>query len=486
MMSNKRLWLVPLLVLSSFFVHYISDFFYFIMPADVVFKGLIYLCITAIPFFMGLWYFRNKQRFTLVFSSLLFIFLFYGSLADTAVSLGLAESAGVVDMALIAWFCFSCMIVIAACLLLKMAWLKPFLKFWVIYCTAMMAYDVVMFLVTENAEKKYLSLTTPRALITSPRKPDVYFLLLDMYPSDTVLRKYLGYDNSSLAAFLAGKNFFVSGNARSLYQETYYAMPSTFSLQPLQYINDKSVPEYKKKLIALKNINRAVLPAIFEKSGYRINNYSVFTLQGSTSPLQFNLNYHLENLLTSATFFNRWYNNFEPDFFRANRNIDAGFIKTAWSSQLKEDLKFLDTVLYSTLNSKTTATAPSFYYFHFMMPHPPILYDSSGKENAVRDMYAYNGMEQTTKKYVAYIKYSNDRLKEYVKMILDRTGGNAVIILQGDHGYREFSDRFPDEVRHGILNAVYLPNKNYNGMNDTMTPIHSLKMILENQFNYRY
>jgi hypothetical protein len=260
-MSNKRLWLVPLLVLSSFFVHYISDFFYFIMPADTVFKGLIYLCITALLFFMGLWSFRNKQRFTLVFSSLLFIFLFYGSLADTAVSLGLVESAGVVDMALIAWFCFSCMIVIAACLLLKMAWLKPFLKFWVIYCTAMMAYDVVMFFVTEKAEKKYLSHTTPRALITSSQKPDVYFLLLDMYPSDTVLRKYLGYDNSLLAAFLAGKGFFISGNAHSLYQETYYAMPSTFSLEPLQYLSDKSVPDYKKKLIALKNINRAVLPA---------------------------------------------------------------------------------------------------------------------------------------------------------------------------------------------------------------------------------
>jgi phosphoglycerol transferase MdoB-like AlkP superfamily enzyme len=121
-----------------------------------------------------------------------------------------------------------------------------------------------------------------------------------------------------------------------------------------------------------------------------------------------------------------------------------------------------------------------------MMPHPPLLFDSSGKENAVRDMYAYNGMEQTTKKYVAYIKYSNDRLKEYVKMILDRTGGNAVIILQGDHGYREFSDRFPDEVRQGILNAIYLPNKNYKGMNDTMTPIQTFKRVLENQFNYQY
>ncbi len=485
-MSNKRLWSVPLLVLSSFFVHYISDFFYFIKPADIVFKGLIYLCVTAILFFTGLWFYRNKQRFTLVFSSLLFIFLFYGSLADTTVSLGLVESAGVVDLEMIAWFCFSCMIIIAGCLILRKAWLKTFLKFWVIYCIAMLAYDAVMLLVTEKAEKKYLSITAPQALITSSQKPDVYFLLFDMYPSDTVLRKYLGYDNSLLANFLEKKNFFVSGNAHSLYQETYYAMPSTFSLEALQYISDKSVPDYKKKLIALKNINGAVLPAIFEKSGYRINNYSVFTLQSSTSPLQFNLNYHLENLLTSATFFNRWYNNFEPDFFQAKRNIDLGFIKTAWSSQLRKDLKFLDTLLYSSLNSKTTATAPSFNYFHFMMPHPPILYDSSGKENAVRDMYAYNGLEQTVKKYVAYIKYSNGRVKEYINMILAGTGGNAVIILQGDHGYREFSDRFPDEVRHGILNAVYLPNKNYNGMNDTMTPIHTFKLILENQFNYRY
>ena len=106
-----------------------------------------------------------------------------------------------------------------------------------------------------------------------------------MYPSDTVLKIYLGYDNAALDSFLKGKEFFVAGNAHSLYSETYYSLSSTLSLQPLAYFNDSAIDDYKKKLIALKNIEHAGVPDIFKRSGYRFRNYSLFNLQEQQSPL---------------------------------------------------------------------------------------------------------------------------------------------------------------------------------------------------------
>ena len=117
-----------------------------------------------------------------------------------------------------------------------------------------------------------------------------------------------------------------------------------------------------------------------------------------------------------------------------------------------------------------------------MIPHPPAAYDSSGKEVDVRNMYATTNFKKSIDIYINYLIYGNKKIKQMVNKIFDKVGKNVIIIIQGDHGYREFSGRFPDEVKYGIYNAVYLPNNNYTNFNDTINPINTFKQILKNQF----
>ncbi len=483
-MSNKRIAFIPLLILLYFFVHYTTDFFYFLNPWPVFFQFIKYLLVCCTLYFLGYKFFKNKKRFTLVFSTLLFIFLFFGSITDTAVSLNILNPFTAVDTKIIISFTAVSIVIILVCRWLNKPIIVKLLKFWLIYCLAVLFYDAGMFILSGKKEKKYLTSVNETAGFTSAEKPSVFFLLFDMYPSDTVLKRYLGFDNTALNLFFKENQFFVSGNAHSLYQETYYSLASTLSLKPLLYLQDSAIKEYKKKLIALRNIENTRLPGIFERSGYTFRNYSVFNLQTQPSQLQFNLNYHLKNILTSTTFFNRFYDGFEPDFFLANRNIKTGFIKKSWSSKLKNDLATLKADFTILMDSFSRTGKPSFNYFHFMMPHPPVLYDSSGNENTIKDMYTYNGFDKTIKNYTGYLKYANKELKKMVNMIFTKAGRNVVIVIQGDHGYREFSERFPDAVRYGILNAVYLPGKNYINFNDSMTPIHTFNQVLKNQFNF--
>jgi hypothetical protein len=476
--------LIPLLVLGYFFIHYTTDLFYLLEPGYTLLQFCKYTVATAIPFYAGYRLSRDKQRFVFAFTTILFWFLFFGSIVDTAAGLRLIKPVLSVDLKMILLFLIICFVTIFLSVKLKKNTIGKLLLFWMIYCSILILYDTAGFILSSKPEQKYLHAALPVKPLPVGEKPSVFFLLFDMYPSDSVFKKYFRYDNTALASFLTQKGFFVTGNAHALYDETYYSLGSTLDLAPLAYLTDGSVPDYKKRLIALKNIKNATLPAIFQRSGYVFRNFSVFDLQGQASPLRFSLNYHLQNALTSPTFFNRLYQGIEPDFILANRNIDLRFFKSSWSDNLESDLLTLNTRFNELLDTFPAGT-PSFNYFHFMMPHPPVLYDSNGKKNGVRDMYTYKGFDQATANFVRYTKYANKEIMRLVDKIFEKAGKNTVILVQGDHGYREYYKRFPDEVRQGILNAVYLPGKNYSNFNDTMTAIHTFEQVLKNQYNYQ-
>jgi hypothetical protein len=445
----------------------------------------LYIAVSGLLFFGLYRLFKNKQRFILAFTTLLFLFLFFGSAIDTLIATGIIAPVANVGAGLMFIFFTVCAIIVFACCRLNETFVKKLLNFWLICFAAVLLYDTGVFIVSKKKEKKYIVAAAPQIkLPATAAKPSVFFLLFDMYPSDTVLKKYQGYDNSAVGSFLKQKGFFVAGNAHSLYTETYYSLPSTLSLQALPYFEDSAVEDYKKKLIALKNIQHAMVPSVFKNSGYAFRNYSVFTIGDNPSPLQFNLNYHLDNIFTASTFFNRVYDGFEPDFFLAGRNVDLGFLKNSWSKNVKSDLSFLDKNFNRLLDSFQELKQPSFNYFHFMIPHPPLIYDSSGHENAVKDMYACNGFEKSNQNFISSVIYTNRQIEKMVNRIFERAGKNVIIIIQGDHGPREFADRFPEPVRYGALNAVYLPSANYTGFYDSITVLHTFKQLLKNQFGF--
>lgn len=481
-MNNKRIAIIPFLTLVYFFIHYTTDLFYFLNPELSVKQFFKYILITGLLYFSGDVLFKNKERFTLIFSTLLFLFLFFGTILDTYTSITHSKNISGIDLKISLGFIVLCTGIILLFNRANQQTIKLLLTCWQVFILLVIIYDAGLFFISDKKEKKYLNTFKNFSSLRAGEKPSVFFLLFDMYPSDSVCKKYLHFDNTDLNAFLKQKDFFVTGNAHALYEETYYSLGSTLSLKPLDYLNDNRIQDYKKKLIALKNIEYSTVPVSFERSGYIFRNYSVFNLRGKTSPLQFNLNYHLENALTASTFYNRLYESIEPDFILANRNIDIRFLKSSWSQKVKKDLFTLNNEFNLLMDNYPKTNKPSFNYFHFMMPHPPLIYDSSGKENSVKDMYGYNGFDKTIANYTGFIKYTNNELKRMVNKIFAQAGKNVIIIIQGDHGYRGYSERFPDELRSGILNAVYLPGKNYTNFNDSISPIQTFQLVFKNQF----
>lgn len=482
-MSHKKILLVPFIILLYFFVHYSTDFWYFLQPLNIIKSILKYLIVVVLIMMVGLKSLDNRIRFLACFSTLLFLFLFYGSFIDTGIALKWIEPVTHIDVGMMLIFFAVCALVVFICYRIKESRLLLLLKFWMIYCSALMVYDTALFIVSAHPEKKYLADTTAERKFQPAKKTSVFFLLFDMYPSDTVLQRYLQFDNSANANFLKRQGFYVTGNSRSLYDETYNSLASTLNVQSLGFYNDPAIKDYKKPLLALKKVETALLPSLFKRAGYTFRNFAVFDIGDQPSPLQFNLTYHLKNSFTGATFFNRCYNDFETDFFLANRGINLNFFKRSWSNQIKADTRFLGTSFENLIQGFPEAK-PSLNYFHFMIPHPPILYDGSGNELPIKSRYAFNGFDSTNKRYVEYLKYGNKLIQHMINRIFEKAGKDVVIILQGDHGYREFSSQFPNAVRYGVMNAIYLPGKNYGGLYDSITVLSTFRQVLKNEFEY--
>jgi hypothetical protein len=486
-MINKISYkLVPFLVLIYFFVHFITDYWYFLEPENVVISVVKYFVTVAVSYFIGLRIFKNKEKLTLAFATILFLFLFFGSLSDTLESYNLIDTGerAFLKRSLVFFGC--CVAIAILVFFLRNNITHKFLKAWIIYLLIVLAYDLVMFIVAEKKEKKYLTIERRIELNPSAAKPHVFFLLFDMYSSPEVYKKHFGFDNSAIDSFLTRKGFYVTHNAHSLYDATYFSLASTFDLQPLSFYRDSTVTRYKKPLLALLRTKNSVLLQAFQQAGYDIVNYSFFNLLGQPSILEFNLEQYSDDVLTGATFYNRIYNNVEIDLLRANRNIDLRFWKSSWSDDAKKDFATLDAGFKQQLQRCVNAAKPTFNYFHYMIPHPPVIYDSTGKENPVTEMYAYQGMKRSIEKYNSYTVYANRKIMKMVDAIFQQLGNNVIIIVQGDHGYREFGDQLPEEVRYGIFNSIYLPSGNYSGFSDSLNPIETFRLMLRNQFKTDY
>lgn len=479
-MASRKLYLIPVLILTYFFVHFGTDLFYFLKPRQTFLQIILYTIITATLYGSGYIIFKHKKKYTLTFSTLFFLFLFYGAVIDLIRGFLKLNAGFGVGLTMVFAFMLICILIITGCYFLSERMVNKCLKFWAIYCCVLIIYDIVLFFMFAKPEKKYLVTHVENKNLELNDKPTIFYLVFDMYPSDQVLKNYFSFTDTTLSYYLNSNRFFTTNNSRSLYNQTQFSLGSTFSLDTLHYYNDSKIKDYKKRLIAIKNIQHSPLISLFEKSGYTIRNYSLFDIIDQPSKLRFNLNYHLDNILTGTTFYNRQYQGLETDLILANRNINLEPFKKSWSSDVRHDLAFLRKSLFNLLDS-IPANKASFNYFHFMMPHPPILYDSNGRDVRVKNRYSNTGLKTAAAHYTSYIRYVN---KEIIKMsdsILNKTGKKAIIIIQGDHGYREFTGIFPSEVQYGIQNSIYLPSGNYSGFSNTLTPIQTFGLVLKNE-----
>ena len=130
--------------------------------------------------------------------------------------------------------------------------------------------------------------------------------------------------------------------------------------------------------------------------------------------------------------------------------------------------------------SRSVDGKPVFVYAHFLVPHAPFLFDSTGKVKPEGEWASTDH-----RLYLDQLKYTNLLIRDLCTALIKEARRPRIIILQGDHGYRNFNakDNLPGSVEFRNLNAFYFPDKEYSMLHDSISNVNTFRVVLNKYFN---
>ncbi len=305
-------------------------------------------------------------------------------------------------------------------------------------------------------------------------KPDIYLIIADEYAGKTELKDLFSFDNSAFENELKTRGFHIVSNSSSNYNATVYSMASLLNMDYIKNSNTMNVVNHQDMLMCRGLIKNNNLAGFLKQNGYSIYNYSFFDFADKKKAFHNFFFPANKSLLTYRTFVNRFIFHFGAYFSSRQRITD---IK---KNNLYNDIK-IDSMTRNMVLLK--ASQPKFVYTHLKKPHHPYFFDSKGNEVPVDSLT--NEFTMDRKAYIEYLQYSNKKLLDLVDFITKNSARPAVIMLLGDHGFRQLTSDIDKKYHFMNLNAVYFPNGNYAGFYDGMTNVNQFRVTLNSLFGQK-
>lgn len=323
--------------------------------------------------------------------------------------------------------------------------------------------------------QKYVSKEMPDS-----SKPDIYFLVFDEYTNNKTLKKIWGLNNDSITDWLSSNDFYVPANTRANYTFSSYSISSTFNMGYIQDIK-KSVDATvaQNVLQSVQSLSNNETFCILKKEQYTVRFLAPFrnTIE------QNNLEHYFDDLIYDQAYRQTFPGCFEKDILWNFQKKDTAFNmnKPIPAPELLRFNSILQTIqkVKATINASADRK-PQFVYGHFLITHGPHIFDSNGKLTPWQ-----LHMPPMFKTYPAQIKYANKVMKEIVTRIRQNNRPNTIIIIEGDHGFRQLTGSGPD-IYLPNFSAIYFPDKNYRALYDSISPVNIFRVIFNQYFHQAF
>ena len=340
--------------------------------------------------------------------------------------------------------------------------------------------------------------------------PDVYYIVLDGYARGDVLKSRFGFDNSDFLDWLEAKGFFVGRLSHSNYAWTHLSLPATLNLEYLQTLlpenlgsfapnNEKIERTIQEKRIRYQNLSGALsqkyikksrIQSFFSSLGYRIikakTGYAVSRLYpASLSDAILGPMNDFEEMLIGNSII-------EPFILTFRNSVEGKVLQITKHDRI---VKMLD-----ELGDVVNENGPKFVFYHINSPHSHFCFDENGGMVQRHPVYDFSPWMSDRRAIPGYIAWSrenyprnvaglNIHVTRSIQRILDESGGDAIVIVQSDHGspygVDSLSKTQTDVVeRFGILNAIFLPDKFPRAdLDKKISSVNTFRLILRNVFN---
>lgn len=344
------------------------------------------------------------------------------------------------------------------------------------------------------------------------RFPDVYYLILDGYTRGDVLRSRFDFDNSDFLDWLEARGFFVGHLSHSNYPWTHLSLSATLNFEYLQTLlpeefGSQAPEEYRERSqFFIGNLKRSFVKdsrvhRFFSNLGYRIiaNKYKLKRKEAASffGALSDAMD-KFESAMVSPM------NDFEETLI--SNTIVQPFVsrlRSVKKVKVVRDVRIskYDRVIRALEEFGETAkeVGPKFVFYHIMSPHQPFSFDEYGDmvpRHPVYDASAWVEDQIALPGYFSWVRQNypknvaglNVHVRKSIKRILDESDGNAVVIIQADHGswygLDPHSSSDTDVVeRFGILNAIYFPAEfRRDGLTEDISAVNTFRVVLQNVF----
>lgn len=314
--------------------------------------------------------------------------------------------------------------------------------------------------------------------------PDIYYIILDGYGRDDVLKNLYSYDNTSFLDFLRSKGFYVAEQSHSNYTQTLLSLSSSLNLNYLGQLGFTNSYSNNTDRVPLKNlILNSELRAVLEESGYSIVSFdSGFPPTELKDADKYYSRYlgisQLEEVLLSYSI---------AVLFDGNPGFP--FAINGYSTHRSR----IDYILDQLKNVPSMA-GPKFVFVHILAPHPPFVFDKDGNPVVSNKPFIlfdgstfYGSKKEYIDGYIGQLSYINDQIVKSINALLMESKHKPVIILQGDHGPEAYfniysTDDYCLQERVSILNAIYLPDQDTSQLYPSLTPVNTFRVILNKYF----
>jgi len=322
---------------------------------------------------------------------------------------------------------------------------------------------------------------------TAAQAPDIYYIILDAYAREDILRDLFHYDNGPFLSFLRDRGFYVADKSYSNYPRTLFSLSSSLNMDYLSAGAPANESERDFDLRVEEPFRTNKVVAFLEERGYECVTFT--SGYSGTDGMKVDVTLKPGGLLLGE--FDNVLINMTPLRTLLGRTEDL----SQYAMHRKRILFTLDRLPKMERHGR-----PLFVFAHVTIPHPPFVFDADGKPVhterpfTVTDgtyFFESGGTEQEyLSGYTGQLAYVNKRVMRIVDQIIEKSP-NAVIMLQGDHGSRlkHTGQLGTTDLREsvGILNAYRVPGRDAGKLlYDSISPVNSFRAIFNAYFGTSY
>jgi hypothetical protein len=318
------------------------------------------------------------------------------------------------------------------------------------------------------------------------KTPNIYFIILDGYGGQKALKEFYRFPNTGFVDFLEEEGFWVSKASRSNYMRTVLSLPSTLNMEYLdEFIETNDLEESDDMRPAMFYLRWNYVKGFLQNFGYD----TVGISSGFAGWDMIGADHFLEQKSAGMNQFRTMLHNHTP-IFPLIREM-------AMNDPFTKHRELQIQTIAEIPNIPDMFDVPIFTFAHILCPHPPFVFGMEGELVKPKESRFHLGdgnylvgasmdISQYRADYSKQLNALNALVMGAITELRENDPG-AIIILQGDHGPgAELVWSSAGETNHrersSILNAIYLPNQDYDDLYDSLSSVNTFRIIFNKYF----